>query len=155
MGHGNIGPVPHSVGCGIFPVNTEFKSLWFFGSFYEMFKKNDLGLFLCSTCIDELFDLSGFFLFFYKCLQGFLLFLLFLAASSHGAAAEAGKVLVDKNCYSCHGDEVYTRSDRKVKTFGGLRNQVQRCELALGLRWFDNQIDSATAYLNDSFYHFK
>ena len=83
--------------------------------------------------------------------------LLFLAVASGAQAADPneGKVLVDKNCYSCHGNEVYTRNERKVTTPDGLKKQVQRCELALGLRWFDDQIENATAYLNDSFYKFK
>ncbi len=66
-----------------------------------------------------------------------------------------GKRLVDKNCHSCHGSEVYTRTDRKVKNLSGLNKQVRRCELALGLKWFDDQVDDATGHLNDAFYHFK
>jgi mono/diheme cytochrome c family protein len=81
--------------------------------------------------------------------------LLLLAATPCLAAGDEGKDLVDQNCYSCHGNEVYTRPDHKVQSLPGLRKQVQRCELALGLRWFDEQIDSSTAYLNRSFYKFK
>jgi mono/diheme cytochrome c family protein len=79
-----------------------------------------------------------------------------LAAGINSAAAEdEGKALVDDNCYSCHGNEVYTRADRKVKSLVGLHKQVQRCELALGLGWFDDQIDASSAYLNKDFYRFK
>ena len=86
-----------------------------------------------------------------------LLCLLLISAATTAQAgdAHAGKALVDKNCYSCHGNEVYTRADRKMKSLSGLKKQVQRCELALGLSWFDDQIDDATSHLNDNFYKFK
>ena len=83
------------------------------------------------------------------------LLLLTTASGLQASDPDKGKALVNENCVSCHGNEVYTRSDRKVKTPDGLRKQVQRCELALGLSWFDDQIDNASAYLNSSFYKFK
>ncbi len=73
-----------------------------------------------------------------------------LAANPH-----EGKVLTDKNCYQCHGTEVYTRKDRKVTSRPGLTKQVQRCEQALGLTWFDDQIENVAEYLNRDFYKFK
>ena len=79
---------------------------------------------------------------------------LFLTASA-AADIEEGKTLVQANCHSCHGQEIYTREDRKVQTLPGLRKQVQRCEQARGLSWLDDQVDSVTNYLNDSFYRFK
>ncbi len=81
--------------------------------------------------------------------------LLSAAATAQGGDAHAGKTLVDKNCYSCHSNEVYTSPERKVKSLDGLQKQVQRCELALGLSWFDDQINDATAHLNNDFYKFK
>jgi len=84
--------------------------------------------------------------------------LLVSAAASTGAwagDAQAGKELVDENCISCHGDEIYTRSDRKVDSLDALKKQVQRCEQALGLTWFDDQIGDATAHLNADYYKFK
>lgn len=83
------------------------------------------------------------------------LLLLTTASGLQASDPDEGKALVNENCVSCHGNEVYTRSDRKVKTPDGLRKQVQRCELALGLSWFDDQIDNTSAYLNSSFYKFK
>ncbi len=66
-----------------------------------------------------------------------------------------GKQLKQTNCMSCHGDEMYTREDRKITTREGLRNQVRRCELTLGLQWFDEDIDDVSGYLNNAFYKFK
>jgi len=78
-----------------------------------------------------------------------------VAANAQAVDTAAGKQLVDQNCQSCHGSEVYTRPDRKVTTQTGLRKQVKRCELALGLRWFDEQIDNAAAHLNETYYQLK
>ncbi len=85
----------------------------------------------------------------------FYLLLLSAATTAQAGDAHTGKALVDKNCYSCHGNEIYTQADRKVNSLGGLTKQVQRCELALGLSWFDDQINDATTHLNDNFYKFK
>jgi len=71
------------------------------------------------------------------------------------ADAANGKVLHDANCDSCHDDGVYTRKERRVTSADGLRKQVQRCEQALGLKWFDEDVDDVTAWLNDNYYHFK
>lgn len=67
----------------------------------------------------------------------------------------AGKELADENCYSCHGNDVYTRKDRMVKTRAGLTSQVRRCELSLGLKWFDEDVDDVAGYLNQQFYKFQ
>ncbi|GAB6040640.1 c-type cytochrome [Endothiovibrio diazotrophicus] len=76
------------------------------------------------------------------------------ALASTGVAAEDGAALYQKNCLSCHGAEVYTRPDHRVTSRAGLTKQVRRCELALGLTWFDEQIDAVAQHLNDRFYHF-
>ena len=90
-----------------------------------------------------------FYRFFASCL------LLSAAAATQAGDPHAGKALVDKDCTSCHGSEIYTRPDRKVNSLDGLKKQVRRCELMLGLKWFDDQIDDVTSHLNDSFYKFK
>lgn len=68
---------------------------------------------------------------------------------------EQAKALYDANCISCHGSEIYTRDPRMVASFDGLERQVQRCESALGLRWFDEEINDVAAYLNHHFYQFE
>ena len=86
-----------------------------------------------------------------------LITLCLVAASNSLLAAnvENGKKLQQKNCMSCHDDGMYSREDRFIKTVSSLRTQVQRCESTLGLTWFDEEVDDVTAYLNQSFYHFK
>ena len=81
-----------------------------------------------------------------------------LAAASNpllAADVEKGKKLQQKNCMSCHDDEMYTRDNRFIKNESSLRTQVKRCESTLGLTWFDEEVDDVTTYLNQSFYHFK
>lgn len=85
-----------------------------------------------------------------------LLFTVMFAIPVSAMAADIsnGKSLQQKNCMSCHDDGVYTRSDRRVTTMEGLTKQVKRCELSLGLQWFDDDINDVTGYLNESFYKF-
>ncbi|WP_295583582.1 cytochrome c [uncultured Lamprocystis sp.] len=71
------------------------------------------------------------------------------------AAAPGIDTLHEEHCIKCHGTEVYSRTDRKVTSLGGLSSQVRQCETALSLRWFDEDIDEMTTFLNDRFYHFK
>ena len=66
-----------------------------------------------------------------------------------------GKSLQQKNCMKCHDDGIYTREDRRVTTPDALRNQVQRCETNLKLKWFPEDVDAVVEYLNTTFYKFK
>lgn len=83
--------------------------------------------------------------------------LLLILASGTVVAQEAdlhaGKQLVENNCTECHGTDVYTREDRRVKTRPGLTKQVQRCEQALNLTWFDEEVENAAGFLNKNYYH--
>lgn len=75
------------------------------------------------------------------------------SSADHGAATNI-EAVHEKSCTSCHGTDVYTRRDRKVMSYEGLARQVRRCETALGLRWFDDEIDAMTAFLNHGYYRF-
>ena len=75
--------------------------------------------------------------------------------TTQAADLKHGKALQQKHCMSCHDDGMYTRDNRRVTSMDGLAKQVRRCELTLGLQWFDEDIDAVTAYLNQSFYKFK
>ena len=88
------------------------------------------------------------------------LFLSLMVATAVGSAPtlafnlESGKELVNTNCYECHGNEIYTRKERRVTSRQGLTAQVNRCELALGLKWFEDDVEDAAEYLNQNFYKF-
>lgn len=87
-----------------------------------------------------------------------LLFLVLNGACADTGADEGAEIDIaathEKTCTSCHGTDVYTRENRKVTSYEGLARQVRRCEAALGLRWFDEEIDAMTAFLNHGFYRF-
>jgi cytochrome c553 len=77
------------------------------------------------------------------------------AGTLHAADADHGKSLQQENCMGCHDDSIYTLENRKVTSLGGLKQQVMRCDQALGLRWFDEDVADVTEYLNTTYYHFK
>ncbi len=95
-----------------------------------------------------------------------LLVVMVLLPTAQGAASAAdlarGKSLHEKHCVACHTsltngepDTLYTRPDRRVTSLSGLKKQVRRCELSLGLRWFDEDIDDVAGFLNQDFYRFS
>ena len=72
-----------------------------------------------------------------------------------GNAANGQKLFKASKCNQCHGTEVYTRKDRKVKTLPALEAQVRRCDSNLNTNWFDDEIIDVTAHLNKQYYKFK
>lgn len=78
-----------------------------------------------------------------------------LSAFADGDSAN-GKVLYDKSqCQKCHGTEVFTREDHKVKDLTALGKQVRMCDSQLSVNWFDDEIADVVSYLNESFYKFE
>jgi hypothetical protein len=73
----------------------------------------------------------------------------------YAADISHGKSLQQKNCMGCHDDGMYTRENRKVTSVDGLQKQVKRCELSLGLKWFDDDVADVVQYLNSSYYQYK
>ena len=71
------------------------------------------------------------------------------------ADAEHGQKLHEEQCMKCHDSGVYTREDRRVADRDALVKQVKRCELNLGLQWFDTDVNDVVQYLNQSYYKFK
>ena len=84
-----------------------------------------------------------------------LLFSTVMVSTAHAADEESAKELYDNHCTKCHNSDVMTRNDRRVQNFQQLHAQVRRCELNLGLQWFEDDIDSMAKYLNTHFYRFK
>lgn len=79
----------------------------------------------------------------------------FLAGTAGATDLKAGQALHDQHCMKCHDSGVYTRDERRVNSLDGLRKQVARCELSLGLSWFDDQRENVVQYLNSNYYKFR
>ena len=85
-----------------------------------------------------------------------LIFAALLTTGNYALAdAEHGQQLHDEHCMKCHDTGVYTRENRRVTNQDALVKQVKRCELNLGLQWFDSDTDDVAQYLNQSFYKFE
>jgi mono/diheme cytochrome c family protein len=70
--------------------------------------------------------------------------------------ADNGKVLFEKSkCTQCHGTDIFTREDRKVKDIKSLETQVRMCDSQLNVNWFDDEIKDVVAYLDMAFYKFS
>ena len=85
-----------------------------------------------------------------------------LSGLTQGAQAEStlpgdtakGKQLHDSGCVSCHGSEVYTRKDRRIKSVEGLIGQVNTCNSNLSRSYSSAQLNDLTKYLNETYYKF-
>lgn len=75
--------------------------------------------------------------------------------SAQAGEASTAQGLYQQHCTQCHQGEVMTRPERKVRNFKALQAQVRRCDANLGLKWFDEDLDAVSNYLNDQFYRFK
>mgnify|MGYP000229927801 FL=1 len=82
--------------------------------------------------------------------------LLMFAGTSFGAgdAANGEKLFAASECLSCHGTEVFSAEDRKVKDLKALDTQVRLCDSNLNTNWFDTEIHDVVAYLNQQYYQF-
>ena len=76
------------------------------------------------------------------------------AKETDAQALAHGQKLVEQNCTRCHGDEVYTRPDRRVKSLAALGKQVRRCKNNIGIQLFDEDVDDIIKYLNTKYYKF-
>ena len=76
------------------------------------------------------------------------------AKESDAQAIKRGQEIVQKDCTKCHGDEVYTRSERRVHSLAALGKQVRRCKDNIGIQLFDEDVDDVVKYLNSKYYKF-
>ena len=90
-----------------------------------------------------------------KILLGLAGLLITATSFADGNAAKGEKLFKASKCNQCHGTEIFTRKDRKVKTLPALEAQVRRCDSNLNTNWFDDEIIDVTAYLNKQYYKFK
>jgi cytochrome c553 len=85
--------------------------------------------------------------------------LFMMVISSHAAE---GEQLHQKSCASCHnamfsggkGELIYSADFRKINQLAHLRQRVETCASRVNAGWFDEEIDSVTCWLNQSFYRF-
>jgi hypothetical protein len=74
------------------------------------------------------------------------------AGATEGVDAHA---LIEKNCTSCHGSEVYTRPDRKMTSFSALKTQVEACNTNLNTQMFPEEVAAVATLLNEEYYKFE
>lgn len=63
--------------------------------------------------------------------------------------------LLQQNCTSCHGSEVYTRPDRKIRSLSALKTQVETCNTNLDKGMFPQEVDAVANLLNQEYYKFS
>jgi mono/diheme cytochrome c family protein len=87
--------------------------------------------------------------------------LLLLSLLFSSAALAQGKALHDSACLQCHAslsngnaNQMYTRSDRKVKTLSQLEKRVAFCMKAADVNWSKAQQQAVIDYLRTEFYRF-
>jgi mono/diheme cytochrome c family protein len=56
------------------------------------------------------------------------------------------------SCFSCHGEEMYTRSERRVSSRAALEKRVRGCTKAVGGSWSDADISALVELLNTRYY---
>jgi len=76
------------------------------------------------------------------------------AKESDAQAIKRGQQIVQEDCTKCHGDEVYTRPDHRVKSLAALGKQVRRCKDNIGIQLFEEDVDDVVKYLNSKYYKF-
>jgi hypothetical protein len=57
-------------------------------------------------------------------------------------------------CMRCHDTGVYTREDRRVRSFPMLEAQVARCDANLAMKLFPDDLALLVEYLNTHYYKF-
>ena len=76
-------------------------------------------------------------------------------ALADGNANRGQKIYAKSECLRCHqNNQLFTRSNRKVKTLAQLNAQVRRCDTQLNTHLFDDEIEDVVAYLNQAHYKF-
>lgn len=84
------------------------------------------------------------------------------ASNALATDSSRGAELHKAQCVACHatrfgnnGNDIYTRSNRRVQNFPGLQKQVNFCKNNLQIVWFDEDVADVVSHLNKRFYHFE
>lgn len=75
-------------------------------------------------------------------------------ALAEDSVAKGQRLFKQSSCLNCHGTDVFTRADRKVKNLQQLETRVRACDANLSVNWFDDEIKAVVAYLNHAYYKF-
>ena len=75
-----------------------------------------------------------------------------LLATLPAQAADRAQTLHDTYCVMCHTTQLYTRSDRLANDYEGLREQVNRWQQNVSLKWSEADIDLVAGYLAQRYY---
>lgn len=62
--------------------------------------------------------------------------------------------LINQQCMSCHGNEIYSSPNRKVKNLAQLEKQLGRCNHVIGQKMDMDTITQLMNYLNRKYYKF-
>ena len=85
----------------------------------------------------------------------YLVFSLFIVLSQNAAAKADVETILVEQCSSCHGNEVYTRPDRRVKNLMDLEKQLHRCNHVIAEKMDIQTVTELMDYLNKRYYKFK
>ncbi len=72
-------------------------------------------------------------------------------SATTGIEADA---LLQENCTSCHGSEMYTRPERKIQSLSSLQTQVETCNTNLGTGLFPEEVEAIANLLDEEYYKF-
>ena len=81
----------------------------------------------------------------------------FLSGALSASAADGvdAPALIEQNCTSCHGSEMYMRKDRKINSLSALKRQVQACNTNLNTGMSSEQLEAIAVLLNEEYYKFE
>ncbi len=76
-------------------------------------------------------------------------------AATTEAAEPTGASLTQQHCTRCHGDEMYMRDDRQVKSLESLKQRAHGCNTMTDANLFEEDVAKIIDHLNTEFYHFE
>ena len=82
-------------------------------------------------------------------------FLVMISLTQTVSAKTDVETLMIEQCSSCHGDEVYTRPDRRVNNLLELEKQLHRCNHVIAEKMDIHTVTDVMDYLNKKYYKFK
>ena len=80
--------------------------------------------------------------------------MLMLGAGALAAGFDA-ETYHGSNCTRCHDTSVYTREDRKMRSYPMLSSRVAGCDARFGEKLPADGVSGLVDYLNDSYYKFS